>query len=107
MTYEDATLPFSFGDGEALRTLLAEAGFGSIELSTASIEANFSAATFVEDIEYPYGAIVPGFVEDPNAFESFVAAVTEESRDLLEGYRRGDRIVFEVPTNLVVARRPA
>jgi ubiquinone/menaquinone biosynthesis C-methylase UbiE len=104
LTREDVTLPFSWGDPDALRRLLADTGFDSIELSTTTIEANFAAESFVEDLEYPYGALVPGFLEDPDAFASYVDAVREESRDVLNRYRRGDRIVFETPANLVIAR---
>jgi ubiquinone/menaquinone biosynthesis C-methylase UbiE len=103
---QDVRVPFSWGDAEPLRTLLHAAGFTSIELSTTTVEANFAAETFVEDLEYPYGALVPGFLEDPEAFAAFVEAVKAESRDVLEAYRRGDRIVFETPANLAVARRP-
>jgi hypothetical protein len=101
------TLPFSWGDPDALRGLLTEAGFGSIELSTATIDADFAAGTFVEDIEYPYGVLVPGFLEDPDAFASYVSAVREQSREVLDRYRRGDRIVFETPANLALAHRPS
>ena len=107
LTRDDVTLPFSWGDPDALRGLLTDAGFDRIELSTATIEADFAAKSFVEDIEYPYGALVPGFLEDPAAFASYVDAVREQSRDLLHRYRRGDRIVFETPANLVLARRPS
>jgi SAM-dependent methyltransferase len=106
LTPEDVTLPFSWGDAEALRGLLSAAGFGSIELSTTMIMANFAADTFVEDLEYPYGALVPGFLEDPEAFEAYVAAVKEQSVDVLEEYIRGDRLIFETPANLVAAHRP-
>ncbi len=106
LTRDDVTLPFSWGDPDALRRLLTEAGFDPIELSTATIEANFAAETFVQDIEYPYGALVPEFLEDPDAFASYVDAVREGSRDVLNRYRRDDRIVFETPANLVLARRP-
>lgn len=107
LTRDDVTLPFSWGDPDALRGLVAEAGFDPIELSTTTIEANFAAESFVEDLEYPYGALVPGFLEDPDAFDSYVNAVKEQSRDVLNRYRRGDRIVFETSANLVVARRPS
>jgi ubiquinone/menaquinone biosynthesis C-methylase UbiE len=101
---EDARLPFSWGDAEALRSLLDEAGFTSVDLSTAMIMANFAAETFVEDVEYPYSVLLPGFLEDPDEFTSFVEAVKEQSRSVLDAYRRDDRIMFETPTNLVVAR---
>lgn len=107
LTRDDVTLPFSWGDPDALRRLLTEAGFDPIELSTATIEANFAAETFVQDIEYPYGALVPEFLADPHAFASYVDAVREGSRDVLNRYRRDDRIVFETPANLVLARRPS
>jgi ubiquinone/menaquinone biosynthesis C-methylase UbiE len=104
LSTEDVKLPFSWGDAERMRSLLEEAGFASIELSTTMVMANFAAETFVEDLEYPYGALVPGFVEDPDRFAAFVDAVKEQSRDVLEAYRRDDRIMFETPANLVVAR---
>ncbi|HEX5938418.1 MAG TPA: methyltransferase domain-containing protein [Actinomycetota bacterium] len=107
LTIEDARLPFSWGDAEPLRSLLEEAGFSSIELSTAMVMANFAAEGFVENLEYPYGALVHGFLEDPDAFAAFVDAVKEQSRDVLESYRREDRIIFETPANLVIAHRPA
>ncbi|MCD6022696.1 MAG: methyltransferase type 11 [Actinomycetia bacterium] len=106
LTREDVTLPFSWGDPDALRRLLADVGFDPIELSTTTVEANFAAESFVEDLEYPYGALVPGFLEDPDAFAAYVNAVREESRDVLNRYRRDDRIVFETPANLARARRP-
>lgn len=104
---EDVTVPFSFGDAAALRTLLEKAGFERVEVSTAMIMANFAAETFVEDLEYPYGALVHGFVEDPEKFGTYVDAVREQSRDMLTAYTRGDRVVFETPANLAIARRPA
>jgi SAM-dependent methyltransferase len=103
---EDVTLPFSWGDPEALRALLEGSGFDGVEVSTAMIMANFAAATFVEDLEYPYGAIVHGFLEDPEAFEAYVAAVREQSVDVLEPYVRGDRLMFETPANIAIAQRP-
>ena len=107
LTPEDVTLPFSWGEPEALRTLLEGSGFDGVEVSTAMLMANFAAETFVDDLEYPYGALVPGFLEDPDAFESYVAAVKEQSVDVLEPYIRGDRLMFETPANLVIAHRPA
>jgi len=104
---EDVTLPFSWGDPEALRGLLEGSGFDGVEVSTAMIMANFAAETFVEDLEYPYGALVHGFLEDPDAFATYVAAVREQSVDLLDPYIRGDRLMFETPANLAIARRPA
>ena len=103
---EDVRIPFSWGEAEPIRELLETSGFSSIELSTTTIQTDFAAETFVEDLEYPYGALVHGFVEDPEAFATFVAAVREQSRDLRDQYRRDDRITFEMPANLAVARRP-
>jgi SAM-dependent methyltransferase len=107
MTFEDLTVPFSWPGEERLRSLLDEAGFGSIETSAATIEASFAAETFTHDIDYPYSVIVPAFAQEPGAFADFVARVQEDSREFLERYRRGGRIVFEIPTHLATARRPA
>jgi ubiquinone/menaquinone biosynthesis C-methylase UbiE len=107
LTRDDVTLPFSWGDPDALRELLTDTGFDQVELTTTTIEANFAAESFVEDLEYPYGVLVPGFLEDPDAFATYVDAVREESRGVLSRYRRGDRIVFETPANLAFARRPS
>ena len=103
---EDVTLPFSWGDPEALRALLEGSGFDAVEVSTAMIMANFAAETFVEDLEYPYGALVHGFLDEPEAFEAYVAAVREQSVDVLEPYIRGDRLMFETPANLAIGHRP-
>ena len=106
LSRDDVRIPFSWGEAEPIRELLEEAGFTSIELSTTTIRTDFAAETFVEDLEYPYGALVHGFVEDPEAFATFVAAVREQSRELRGQYHRGDRISFEMPANLVIAHRP-
>jgi len=107
LSEDDVRIPFSWGEAEPIRELLEEAGFTATQLSTTTIQTDFAAETFVEDLEYPYGALVHGFVEDPEAFATFVAAVREQSRELRGQYQRGDRITFEMPANLVVARRPA
>jgi hypothetical protein len=49
---------------------------------------------------------VHGFLEEPQAFEAYVAAVREQSVDVLEPYVRGDRLMFETPANIAIAQRP-
>ena len=106
VTYEDTILPFSWRDPDELRAILEGAGFEAVELSNTSVVADFAADTFVADLEYAYSALLPAFVEDPARFEGFVERVTEETRDLVDAYRDGDRVRFEMPTHLAVARRP-
>jgi hypothetical protein len=100
-------VPFSLGDAEALRTLLDEAGFEAVEISTASIDADFAADTFVADLEYAYGALLPEFVEDPSAFDAFLDAVNQDTRDLVDRHRHDGRVKFTMQTNLATARRPS
>lgn len=104
VTYEELAAPFLMDDAEALRALLAEAGFARVEVAEASIEARFpSAAGFVEDVEIAYASVMPQFAEDPSAFEAFVASVERDLRPALERYRDGEGVRFPMKTHVATA----
>jgi ubiquinone/menaquinone biosynthesis C-methylase UbiE len=103
VTREDATAPFSLGDADELRGLLAQAGFARIEIAAHTVEARFpSAATFVRDLEYPYSAFMPQFAADPAAFAEFVAAVERDARDVIDRYRVGDAVCFPMHAHVAL-----
>jgi hypothetical protein len=102
-TLEDAVAPFSFGDAEKLRAICEEAGLKNIDVVEASIEATFPASGFVENMEFAYAAVMPHFAEDPKAFDAFVEAVTRDTAELREQYRRGETITFPMHTHIVTA----
>ncbi len=104
VTYEDLIAPFTLGDADQLRSLLEDAGFARIEVVSHAIEARFpSPETFARKMETAYAAVVPAFVEDPAAFETFVDAVERETREVVERYSRDGTLRFSMPTNLAVA----
>jgi hypothetical protein len=48
-------------------------------------------------------AVVPRFAQDPSAFRAYVADVTDDTRDVVERYRRGDHVVVPMHANIAVA----
>lgn len=97
--------PFSLGDPNELRHLLAGAGFPDVELTTASIEARFDEADrFVERLEYAYAAVVPAFAQDPAAFQAYLDRISADTKDVIEAYRTGDDVVVPMHANIAVAR---
>jgi ubiquinone/menaquinone biosynthesis C-methylase UbiE len=104
VTYEELIAPFSLGDPAAIRALLEEADFADIELSNVTVEARFpNPATFARKMETAYGAVIPQFVANPQAFEEFVAAVERETRDIVARYADEDTVRFPMPAHLVRA----
>ena len=96
--------PFSLGDIEELEALLHDAGFASVEVSDASIDARFADADrFVERLEFAYAAVVPAFAEDPDLFATYLAAVTTDTKAVVDRYRRGDEVVVPMHTRIAVA----
>ncbi|MBX3125217.1 MAG: methyltransferase domain-containing protein [Polyangiaceae bacterium] len=104
VTPEDAGAPFSLGSRDALESTLEQGGFEGIEIAPARITARFpSAASFIRDIEYPYSAFMPQFVQDPPQFDAFVEAVARETGALVERYRVGDAVEFPMHTHIATA----
>lgn len=106
VTEEEAIMPFVLGDREALRLLIEEAGFRDVETAEESREASFpDPDNFVRNSEYAYAAVIPEFAADPAAFRRFLDTIEQETREVVEKHRRGDRIVFPMHANIATARR--
>lgn len=103
VTIEQAGTPFSYGDGGALRDLLAAAGFVRVEVETHVIPVRFAAPQrFVPSLVGAAIAVMPerfGAV-DP---EPFIAAIAADLDTALARHTRGDALAFEMTTNLAVA----
>ena len=96
--------PFSLGDRHDLEALLTNAGFANVQLHELSIEARFADGDrFVERMEFAYAAVIPQFAENPAAFAAYLESISEETRDIVASYRRGDEVVVPMHTNLAVA----
>ena len=105
LSREELIAPFSLGDADELRDLLARAGFADIELITDSIQARFTDADrFVERLEYAYAAVVPAFAQDAAAFEAYLERIAAETQDVVEEYRAGNEVVVPMHANVAVAR---
>lgn len=103
----DLSTPFSFGDGGALRRLLADAGFARVEVSTLTMDASFpSAETFITMTTVAAAAVLPAYahvVADPASRDALIAVSTDATGDLLERYRDGDGLTFPWTANIAVA----
>lgn len=101
--FEQITRPFSFGDPEALRALLEEAGFDRVAVARHDLDVRFpDSATFARNMETAYAAVVPEFIADADAFERFVGAVERETRPIVERFTREGELRVTMPTNLAV-----
>lgn len=97
VSVDELFAPFSLGDAGELRALLEGAGFApdSIEITERSIEARFpSPETFVYQMEFAYGAVIPAFAENRAAFIEFVDAVTAETAELVQRHTRDGHVCF-------------
>jgi ubiquinone/menaquinone biosynthesis C-methylase UbiE len=100
----ELTAPFSFGDADELGSLFTDAGFDDVHLVGGSIQARFAEADrFIERMQLAYAAVMPGFVEDTDAFAAYVDEVTRRTRPVVEAHREGDHVVVPMHTNLVIA----
>jgi SAM-dependent methyltransferase len=99
---EDVAKPFMFGDGEALRALLDEAGFSRIEISEATRDVRFTEPDrFVELTTLAASAVMPEQAQqDP---QPLLEAVSASMDDVLSRYRQGDELVFPMTSNFAVA----
>jgi SAM-dependent methyltransferase len=104
VTRDDLEAPFSLAEATEIDRLLAEAGFEEMEVVEREIQARFDDPDrFVGRMEFAYAAVVPQFAEDPSAFAAYLAAVTEDTKDIIESYRTDDQLVFPMRTNIAVA----
>jgi ubiquinone/menaquinone biosynthesis C-methylase UbiE len=101
---DDALAPFSFGDPDALRSTLLDAGFRRVDIATDTVLTRFTdAERFVERLEYAYAAVVPAFAADPAAFRRYLDAITADTEELVSAYRDGDHVLIPMHANLAVA----
>lgn len=105
LSRQELIAPFSLGDADELRDLLARAGFSEVTVTRASIEARFADADrFVERLEYAYAAVVPAFAQDPAAFQAYLERISADTRSVVAEYRVGDEVVVPMHANIAVAR---
>jgi len=102
VTEDDLRAPFSLGR-EELGALLDEAGFLGLRIEERSIQARFpDPPTFLRNMELAYAAVIPGFVEDPSAFEVFVRAVEEDGAELVRRHVADGMVVLPMHMWLAV-----
>jgi len=54
-------------------------------------------------MEFAYAAVVPQFVEDPDALAVYLEKIGRETKAIVERYREGDFIVAPMHTHIAVA----
>jgi SAM-dependent methyltransferase len=100
---EELATPFSLGDRDALRALVAGGGFAEVDVTERTMDVFFpNPDQFVAMVAGAAAAVMPDFasVDVP----AMVAAVRAEVADVIEQNRDGDRLRVSTTTHLVVAR---
>lgn len=97
---------FVLGDADALRTLVADAGFRSVEIIPASVTARFPDPDLflAGEIDVDTAAIPAMQHLDATARQELVAAIATEMADPLRELTEADHVVIPFQTHLVLAR---
>lgn len=96
-------LPFSFGDVEPLRTVLADAGFTDIAIAEHVLDTHFpEPARYVQLSAMGAAAVMPGF--ENLEMDAFVAAVRAQVDPVVAQYTVGDELVMPMKQLIAVAR---
>jgi SAM-dependent methyltransferase len=104
ITRAELEAPFSLGDADQLAGLLQDAGFGRVAIRSVSVEARFADADrFVERMEFAYAAVIPQFVEDADAFASYLDTIGRVTQGIVESHRRGDEVVVPMHAHVAIA----
>lgn len=104
VSHDEAMAPFTLGDPEELADILTDAGFRQVAIAQETIVARFpDADRYVERMEHAYAAVVPQFLEDPEAFTAYLAAIDRETRAIVDTHRDGDHVVVPMHANIAVA----
>ena len=102
-SFDDLIAPFALGEADMLQAVVHESGFVDEEISSHVVSVRFPAEGFVARTETGYAAVVPEFAEDSAAFADFVERVAADMDPVLERFRDGAELRFEMPTHLVLA----
>lgn len=98
---EAVAVPFSFGDADALRALLQEAGFTRMDVSPKTREVRFADANaFVEQTILAATAVMPEMAQEDPA--PLVNAVKAAMADVLQRHRQGTGVVFPMSANIAL-----
>ena len=94
------------GDAGALRTLVADAGFRSVEIIPVSVIARFPNPDLflAGEIDVDTAAIPALQHLDATARQKLVAAIATEMADPLRELTEADHVVIPFQTHLVLAR---
>ena len=96
----------SFGEGDAIRTLLAGAGFGRIDIETVSLPVRMAPAAVFPQLNtmavMGMSAAAKAMGDEERSRVS--AAIAAESVDVAQPYSDGDTLVFDLVTTVAIAR---
>jgi len=96
--------PASFGDPDALRTLLEAAGFERVAIMLETISGHFpSAARFVYLNLFAGTAFLPQLWQDDAQRTALIEAVSRDMEPVLRYYREGEGLRFPTALNFAVA----
>jgi ubiquinone/menaquinone biosynthesis C-methylase UbiE len=97
--------PFSFGDPDELRSLLADAGFRRVSIETVTRGVHFPSANgFVRMSILAAAAVVPDEIKlEGEAREELLDTISRELEEPLRAYRDGAGLTFPMTANVAVA----
>lgn len=101
---EKAAMPFSFGDADALKTTLEDAGFETVEIVEHEITARFTdPANFVRRMTASAASVMPSFASID--LDEAVASISNVLAPVLAHFTKDDHIVTTMKTNVAIAKR--
>lgn len=101
----EVAAPWSFPDGEALRALLADAGFQRVKVISRSLDVHFpDAGRFVFLTLFAATAFLPEFDWNDEATRSaLLESISRDVEPVINQYRDGDGLTFPTHWNIAVA----
>ena len=104
MPLEKAAMPFSFGDADALKTTLEDAGFASVEIVEHEVTAKFpNPGDFIRRSTAAAAAVMPQFATLD--LEQAIAAVEKVLAPVIAHYTKDDHVIIPMKTNVAIAKR--
>lgn len=100
-------IPFSFGEPEAIRSLLENAGFRDVEMESRSMVAQLPDADRYAALQIDViAAAIPAMQQlDDNARANLLATVTDEMTAIARKAARGNRVAIPMHATLARAKR--
>ena len=100
---ESVATPFTLGEADTIRQLMADAGFGDIQVTSESQVVRFpSADSFMSLTLLAAAAFMPTVAEDSEAQRDLIQAVEGEAGGVVRQYEDSDGLSFPMHAHIAV-----